>query len=131
MIYIASAYTRDPDRSVALHRRYGQHLIAQGLMCYSPVVHGHFLQRNADYEYWVQHGLEMLNLCDRLHVVETAHLPYDGSRGVAMEITLAAANGIETSYYNCDNLGGEMLPCDPSQWAREAIAAGLAARKGR
>lgn len=99
MIYLASPYS-DPDPVVRWSRyeavcRHAAHMLRDGHLVYSPVVHGHALAQRGlpgDWAYWERHNREMLRRCDALLVLT---LPgWETSRGVQAEVALARALGL-------------------------------------
>ena len=97
MIYLASPYTHPRPlimrERTRLTARVAARLALQGEMVYAPVVHGHALHiatksnRKIPYNYWVAHGMEMLEFCRSLYILITPG--WDTSDGVAAELAAA------------------------------------------
>lgn len=97
MIYIASPYTH-PDPHCVEERfwlacRYASHLMKSQTPCFSPIAHSHSVAMcgdvPADWDTWRPWCLEMLGMCDRVHVLT---LPgWQQSVGVMAEINEAKA----------------------------------------
>lgn len=90
MIYLAGAYTHNPELAFRLHSCVAAEMVRAGLMVYSPIVYGHGLAPKAPYHYWITHGLLMLAKCDRIHLLDAPALPAHASRGVKMELEQAS-----------------------------------------
>lgn len=89
MIYLAGAYSHDPELSYRLHKCVANEFVQAGLMVYSPIVYGHTLAPNAPYHYWITHGMQMLERCQRIHLLDAPALPAHQSKGVKMELEQA------------------------------------------
>lgn len=89
--YLATPYTKygpGLQRACKDAANVAGRLLQNGVMSYSPIVHGHMLATCAgiatDYHVWIPHNKEMMRRCDALIV---AHLPgWDQSVGIADEI---------------------------------------------
>lgn len=94
VVYLASPYTDRNPRIQALRVKQASmvagQLMAQGIIVYSPITHGHHIEpwmqhaRKHDHSFWMEQCLPLLRRCDRLIV-----LPLTGwqqSRGVRQEI---------------------------------------------
>lgn len=104
MIYIASPYS---DVSDAIRyerfiraRLYAQHLMSQGLVCFSPIAYGRQFEKTfsvaPDFETWLDFNNWMLLASQEVRVLK---LPgWDRSRGVTHEIELATSHGINVTY---------------------------------
>lgn len=104
VIYIASPYSHQSDavryERFTRTRVYAHHLMAQGIVCFSPIVYGRQFEKvfivPADYESWVDFNNWMLLASQEVRV-----LKLDGwqeSRGIAHEIALANDHGIPVSF---------------------------------
>ena len=107
MIYVASPYTA-PSRIVEEQRaidvaRYTSKLIADGFPAFSPIAHGHFIDKCTDkgkapdYRRWVLHGLALLSTSSEMHVLMLAG--WRASKGVQTEIDYAEQSQIDVGYY--------------------------------
>lgn len=106
MIYLAGAYSANPEAAFALHTRYAQAMVAAGVPIYSPLVYGHTLAPDAPYEYWINHGLEMVGACEAMIVLDCPALGLDASKsaGVKLELEMARCNEVSIQYVTVDAL---------------------------
>lgn len=101
MIYVASPYS---DFSDAVRydrflrvRSYCHQLMQQGLICFSPIAYGRQFEKEfalpPSFEYWKDFNDYMLLASTSVHVLKLRG--WDKSNGVAHELQLAEAHGIE------------------------------------
>lgn len=104
LIYLASPYTHPSvvlrqSRAMRIAQVAAQ-LVKKGLFVYSPVLHGHEIDKWGDdipYQYWIDLGLKMLNRCDSLYVVL---LPgWKDSKGIQKEVDFAIQMQKPVYYY--------------------------------
>lgn len=104
MIYLASPYTHaNPlvmERRFHLAAQASAHLMKEGLVVFSPIIHCHYLACNfnlpKDFNFWQSYNYEMLELASRLIV-----LTLDGwkeSKGVQAEIAHMEKRGLPVEY---------------------------------
>ena len=104
MIYIASPYTH--MKEFMRHQRYIMathavaHYSAQGVLCYSPVVHFHNVAMMhdlpKDFHFWEEINYGMLRLATQLCVLKIDG--WDTSFGVMKEIEYAERIGVSIIY---------------------------------
>jgi hypothetical protein len=99
MIYIATPYT-DDDPNIIEHRvekvtQYAAYLYSWGYNCFSPITHGHQVQRylperlRKDHRFWLAIDMPFLQAATELHVVASPGV--DQSSGVRWELDTARA----------------------------------------
>lgn len=99
MIYLASPFTHsDPaivQQRVMYATKKAAELMNQGYDVYSPITFGECVVRHGcqiDHERWLNHGLNMLKLCDELWIY--CQQGWAESEGVVTELQYAKAWGI-------------------------------------
>jgi hypothetical protein len=101
MIYLAAPYTADPVGNFARLIVVAADLHRKGYRVISPVLHWHKVAEyealNPSAEYWWDYNKHLLDLCQKLMVVQ---LPgWDDSPGVKMEIDHAKAKLYPVQYH--------------------------------
>jgi hypothetical protein len=111
IIYLAAPYTSQ-HKTVRIRRykavlRMSAKLIAMGLPIYSPIVHGHILEKELyqrgvqmPYDYWLQHSLAMLERSSELYVATIEG--WQDSVGVSTEIEYAKSVKLPITYVGED-----------------------------
>ena len=98
MIYLSSPYFNNPDYNYRLAVKLTAHLIIEGFVVYSPVVHRHPLHEVAllskDPEFWRSHNFAMLRRASELWVIRTPE--WDFEREVLYDIKFAKLAYIPT-----------------------------------
>ena len=105
LIYLASPYTH-VDMLVRCQRAMqaahtAARLVEKGYFVYSPVLHGHEIDKWASdipYQYWIDLGFKMLSRCDLMYVLMIPGWRQSG--GIKKEIEFAESNDIPISYYD-------------------------------
>lgn len=101
MWYVASPYSVNPDRSLAINKLFTDRAISDGDVVYNPVVYACSAKREASWEYWIAHCKKMLTACNKLVFLYHPDLgPLSGSRGATEEVDLAKAMGIPCHVYD-------------------------------
>ena len=114
-VYIACPYSH--PNPLVRQRRYkavtkaAAHLLAQGLIVYSPITHSHPMAMRADlpdWEFWQKYD-ETFLLHSRMMVVLAIH-GWEESRGVRAEMAFAALHSIPTFLLEPETyiIGGEI-----------------------
>jgi hypothetical protein len=107
--YIASPYS-DPDKEVVVERYYQvlqftADMTKSGLVCYSPIVHCHFMSAwhgmPTDFKFWREFNLTMLASSKALIVLTLEG--WQQSKGVAAEIAYARDHKIPVSWMSPKN----------------------------
>lgn len=104
MIYIASPYSAPSDAvrydRFMRARTYAHHLMAQGIVCFSPIAYGRQFEKvfavAPDHETWMDFNDWMLLASQEVRVLMLAG--WQESLGVAHEIALANDHGIPVSF---------------------------------
>ncbi len=105
MIYIASPYsdTSAKIREIRFQQacEHAANLFLGGYSAFSPIAHSHPIsnylpESTNNWEFWRDYDLEMLDLCDELHVLCIDG--WDKSRGVKEEIEYANKKLIKIVY---------------------------------
>lgn len=93
MVYLASPYTVNPELSYAIAREIVESCVKDGVAVYAPTLYGHVAAKNGSYDYWVNHGIKLLEACDSVVFVEAAELgPWRDSKGCQLELASANAS---------------------------------------
>lgn len=104
MIYIASPYS-DVSDAVRYDRfiraqAYTHHLMAQGVVCFSPIAYGRQFEKAfavaPDYETWLDFNNWMLLASQELRILKLRG--WEKSRGIQHELQLAEAHGIAITF---------------------------------
>lgn len=103
MAYLAQPYTARPSASYRTAIEIASHGIQDGVKLYSPIAFGHLVAPDAPYEYWLEHGLDMLRRCDSLVLVQDGSLgPWRDSPGCVKEHDLARELGKKVYEFNTE-----------------------------
>lgn len=93
MVYLASPYTVNPELSYVIAREIVESCVQDGVAVYAPTLYGHVAAKNGSYDYWVNHGIKLLEACDSVVFVEAAELgPWRESKGCQLELASANAS---------------------------------------
>lgn len=93
MVYLASPYTVNPELSYVIAREIVESCVQEGVAVYAPTLYGHVAAKNGSYDYWVNHGIKLLEACDSVVFVEAAELgPWRDSKGCQLELASANAS---------------------------------------
>ncbi len=93
MVYLASPYTVNPELSYVIAREIVESCVKDGVAVYAPTLYGHVAAKNGSYDYWVNHGIKLLEACDSVVFVEAAELgPWRDSKGCQLELASANAS---------------------------------------
>jgi hypothetical protein len=115
MIYLASPYSH-PDAAVKEQRyvdvcRAAGVIMREGDTVFSPIAHSHPIEQHfpdgwvGDHEFWLRQDFAVLRHCSRLVVLKLDG--WEKSFGVAKEVELARACGIDVDYVSMFDLGLE------------------------
>lgn len=101
MVYLAQPYTTKPSVSYLAALDIAARGIQDGVKLYSPIAFGHLVAPQASYDYWLEHGLDMLRRCDSLVLVQDESLgPWANSPGCVKEHALALELGKKVYQFN-------------------------------
>lgn len=101
MVYLAQPYTTKPSVSYLAALDIAARGIQDGVKLYSPIAFGHLVAPQASYDYWLEHGLDMLRRCDSLVLVQDENLgPWVNSPGCVKEHALALELGKKVYQFN-------------------------------
>lgn len=93
MVYLAMPYTVNPELSYVIAREIVESCVKDGVAVYAPTLYGHVAAKNGSYDYWVNHGIKLLEACDSVVFVEAAELgPWRDSKGCQLELASANAS---------------------------------------
>ena len=93
MVYLASPYTVNPELSYVIAREIVESCVKDGVAVYAPTLYGHVAAKSGSYDYWVNHGIKLLEACDSVVFVEAAELgPWRESKGCQLELASANAS---------------------------------------
>lgn len=99
MVYLASPYTINPELSYVIAREIVESCVQEGVAVYAPTLYGHVAAKNGSYDYWVNHGIKLLEACDSVVFVEAAELgPWRDSKGCNLEFIHATRKGGKRLY---------------------------------
>ena len=105
LIYLAGAYSYNPEAAYELHLSYTHQLMQSGLLVFSPIVHNHLLAKTyslpADYTYWKKHNREMIMRCNELYVM--TEKGWEASKGTQYEMEVADEHNIPIRYIRMYN----------------------------
>jgi nucleoside 2-deoxyribosyltransferase len=100
LIYLAGAYSYNPEEAFLTHIAYAAKIINMGFYVFSPIAHNHPLavthELPTDAEFWKSHNTLMLNKCDELWVI--ADNGWKNSKGTQFEIAAAINSLIPVRY---------------------------------
>lgn len=104
MIYIASPYSHEDyevrNRRFIGVREYAWSLMSQGHQCFSPIVYGHYYDRQFEprlsHGYWMNFCEHFLPSCVEMHVLMLSG--WDTSLGISLELKLAGTYAIPVIY---------------------------------
>lgn len=103
MVYLASPYTVNPELSYAIAREIVESCVKDGVAVYAPTLYGHVAAKNGSYDYWINHGLKLLEVCDSIVFVESSELgPWRKSKGCQLELDQAERDGKKLYQFNYD-----------------------------
>lgn len=117
-IYLASPYSTEDktllEERVDIACKYAAMLMDQGNTVFAPIPHSHYISkhldptRQLDHEFWMRQDLAVMRHCDCVVVLM---LPgWADSRGVAREISVAKALGIDVHYVSYYHEDLNLLP---------------------
>lgn len=103
MVYLASPYTVNPELSYAIAREIVESCVRDGVAVYAPTLYGHVAAKDGSYDYWINHGLKLLEVCDSIVFVESSELgPWRKSKGCQLELDQAERDGKKLYQFNYD-----------------------------
>lgn len=103
MVYLASPYTVNPELSYVIAREIVESCVRDGVAVYAPTLYGHVAAKNGSYDYWINHGLKLLEVCDSIVFVESSELgPWRKSKGCQLELDQAERDGKKLYQFNYD-----------------------------
>ncbi len=104
MVYLASPYTVNPELSYVIAREIVESCVKDGVAVYAPTLYGHVAAKNGSYDYWINHGIKLLEACDSVVFVEAAELgAWRDSNGCNQEFIQANLMGGKKLYqFNYD-----------------------------
>lgn len=101
LIYLAGPYSYNPALAFEMHMQYAAHLMREGHLIFSPILHNHQLAKThdlpTDFTFWKRHNEELLTHCKELWVIAEGLL-WKNSAGVKNEIEFANKLHIPVSY---------------------------------
>lgn len=101
MVYLASPYTVNPDLSCEIAKDVVAGCVAEGIPVYAPTLYGHIAAKDGSYDYWIRHGMKLLEACDSIVFVKAEGLgPWENSEGCKKEMELASEMGLKAYELN-------------------------------
>lgn len=101
LIYLAGPYSYNPPLAFEMHMQYAAHLMREGHLIFSPILHNHQLAKThdlpTDFTFWKQHNEALLAQCKEMWVIAEGLL-WKNSEGVKNEIAFATSLNIPISY---------------------------------
>lgn len=96
MTYLAMPYTKNPCLSYLIANEVAGQCALDGIQVYAPTVYGHVVAKDGTYDYWIKHGLRILEACDSIAFVQHKELGrWQMSKGCQMEFTAARKAGLK------------------------------------
>ena len=104
MIYLANAYSYDPDESYMDVSRVLAEFIHRGLPVFSPIVHSHLVAEVFDmptgWEFWRDLDFQYIDACSEVWVWRDPSGQWEKSVGVQAEIEYARSNGKPVRFFD-------------------------------
>ena len=101
LIYLAGPYSYNPPLAFEMHMQYAAHLMREGHLIFSPILHNHQLSKTyalpTDFTFWKRYNKALLAQCKEMWVIAEGLL-WKNSAEVRNEIEFANSLDMPISY---------------------------------